>query len=141
MSAEVVVDTNNFFRDLNTTDARRRAVAAPVAHALLANGEACISFQLVLECLNTALRKAQVAQDIESMRSFVYTVLTLLLLVPARPALCHSALGILAGWRFSFSDSLIVAAALTASCSQLLSADLQHGRHVEALTIHHPFMR
>ena len=51
------------------------------------------------------------------------------------------ALGIPARWCFSFLDSLIVAAALTAGCSRLLSENLPHGQHIEALTIHNPFKR
>jgi len=42
-------------------------------------------------------------------------------------------------WRFSFCDSLIVAAALSAGCRRLLTEDLQHGQRVEGLTIENPF--
>jgi predicted nucleic acid-binding protein len=141
MSAEVFVDTNIFIYHLDTTDARKHAVAERIVRDGLAAGNACISFQVVQECLNTALRKAQVALDIESARSYLDTVLLPLMQVPASPALYHRALGIQSRWHFSFYDSLIVAAALTAGCSKLLSEDLQHGQQIEALTIHNPFKR
>ena len=141
MSAEVFIDTNIFIYHLDTTDAHKHAVAERIVRDGLANGNACISFQVVQECLNTALRKAQVALDIESARSYLDAVLIPLLQVPASPALYHRALGIQARWRLSFYDSLIVAAALTAGCRQLLSEDMQHGQHIEALTIHNPFKR
>ena len=38
-----------------------------------------------------------------------------------------------------FYDSLIVAAALEAGCTRLLSEDLQHGQQIEGLTIENPF--
>ena len=141
MSAEVFIDTNVFIYHLDTTDARKHAVAERIVRDGLASGNACISFQVVQECLNTALRKAQVALDLESARSYLDTVLIPLLQVPASPALYHRALDIQARWRFGFYDSLIVAGALTAGCGQLLSEDLQHGQRIETLTIHNPFKR
>lgn len=41
--------------------------------------------------------------------------------------------------RFSFYDSLIVAAALEAGCRRLLTEDLQHGQRIEGLRIENPF--
>ena len=42
-------------------------------------------------------------------------------------------------YRYRFYDSLIVAAALEAGCTRLLSEDLQTGHRIEALTIVNPF--
>jgi predicted nucleic acid-binding protein len=42
-------------------------------------------------------------------------------------------------YRFSFYDSLIIAAALEAGCNTLYSEDLQHNQKVEWLTIINPF--
>ena len=50
------------------------------------------------------------------------------------------ALDLRARWQFSFYDALIVAAALTAGCTRLLTEDLQHGQQVEKLTILDPFL-
>jgi predicted nucleic acid-binding protein len=141
MSAEVFIDTNVFIYQLDTTDARKHKLAERIVRDGLASGNACISFQVVQECLNTALRKAQVALDVDGARSYLDTVLIPLMQVPASLALYHRALDVQARWRFSFYDSLIVAAALTAGCSQLLSEDMQHGQRVEMLTIHNPFKR
>ena len=139
MSAEVFIDTNVFIYHLDTTDARKHEVAERIVRDGLASGNACISFQVVQECLNTALRKAEVALDLDAARSYLDTVLLPLLQVPSSPALYHRALDIRARWRFSFYDSLIVAAALAAGCSRLLSEDLQHGQRIESMIIHNPF--
>jgi predicted nucleic acid-binding protein len=141
MSADFFIDTNVFIYHLDTTDARKNAVAERIVRDGLANGDACISFQVVQECLNTALRKAKVALEVDAARSYLDTVLIPLLQVPASAALYHRALDVQARWRFSFYDSLIVAAALTAGCSRLLSEDLQHGQRIETMTIHNPFKR
>ena len=42
-------------------------------------------------------------------------------------------------WRFSFYDSLIVAAALVSKCNVLYSEDFQDGQEIESLTIVNPF--
>ena len=41
---------------------------------------------------------------------------------------------------FNFYDALIVAAALEAGCTHLLSEDLQAGRRIDGLTIVNPFL-
>ena len=139
MSAEVFIDTNVFIYHLDTTDKRKHAAAERIVRDGLATGNACISFQVVQECLNTALRKAEVALDTDAARSYLDTVLIPLLQVPASAALYHRALDVRARWQFSFYDSLIVAAALAAGCSRLISEDLQHGQRIESLSIHNPF--
>ena len=42
-------------------------------------------------------------------------------------------------FRYRFYDALIIAAALEASCTRLLS-DLRHGQTIENLTIENPFL-
>ena len=56
------------------------------------------------------------------------------------PDLYRHGLAIQARYGFSFYDSLIVAAAIDAGCSQLLSEDFQHGQRIEGLTVHNPFL-
>ena len=43
--------------------------------------------------------------------------------------------------RFNFYDALIIASALEAGCTQLLTEDLQAGRRINGLTIVNPFLR
>ncbi|CAN5485709.1 PIN domain-containing protein [soil metagenome] len=139
MSAEAFIDTNIFIYHLDTTDARKHKVAERIVREALETGNACISFQVVQECLDTALRKAKVALDPQAARSYLDIVLVPLMQVPASAALYHRALDVQTRWRFSFYDSLIVAAALAAGCTRLISEDMQHGQQIEGLTIHNPF--
>ena len=103
------------------------------------SGSGCISFQVVQECLNTALRKAEVTLVADAMRSYLDTVLLPLMQVSASAGLYHRALDVQSRWRFSFYDSLIVAAALALGCRRLLTEDLQHGQRIDSLTIENPF--
>jgi predicted nucleic acid-binding protein len=55
-------------------------------------------------------------------------------------ALYDRALDLQARYRYGFYDSLVIAAALDAGCTQLYSEDLQDGQRIEGLTITNPFL-
>ena len=139
MSVDAFIDTNVLIYQLETLDARKHRIAESIVSKAVASGNACISFQVVQECLNTVLRKAKVKLDLAGAQAYLDTVLTPLYLVPASLALYQRALALQARWQFSFYDSLIVAAALEAGCKKLLSEDLQHGQRIEGLRIENPF--
>ncbi len=54
-------------------------------------------------------------------------------------ALFDRAADIAARTNYSWWDSLIVAAALTAGCDTLLTEDMQHGRVIDGLRLENPF--
>ena len=139
MSVETVLDTNIFIHHLDSSGSAKHATAELLVRDALSEGNACISYQVVQECLNVVLCKAQVALPLDAARSHLDMVLAPLMEVPASTALYHRALVVQTRWRFGFYDSLIVAAALSAGCSTLLSEDLQHAQRIEGLTIVNPF--
>ena len=67
-------------------------------------------------------------------------VLAPLFRVPASIPLYNRALDVQARYRYSFYDSLIVAAALDAGCDRLYSEDLQGGQRIEGLRVVNPFV-
>ena len=135
MSADTFIDTNVFVYQLDTSDKRKHRIAEGIVRDALAGGRACISFQVVQECLNVALRKAAVALTPEQARSWLDVVLLPLMKVQVSAGLYHRALDVQQRWRFGFYDSLIVAAALSAGCTQLLSEDLQDGQRIEGMVV------
>ena len=139
MSADTFIDTNVFIYQLEALDERKSAIAEQLIRDGIANGTACISFQVIQETLNVVLRKAAIPLDREAARSYLETVLAPLFRVPATVDLYQRALDVQGRYRYSFYDSLIVAAALVAGCKRLYSEDLQHGQHIDGLTIHNPF--
>lgn len=97
------------------------------------------NFQVVQECLNTAIRKAEIPLTTEEMKRYLNSFLMPLYRVQPSLNLYHAALDIKTLYRFGFYDSLIVAAALESGCKTLYSEDLQHGQQIEGLTIENPF--
>lgn len=98
-----------------------------------------ISLQVINECSNVLNRKRQwpaedVAQTLERILQFV-------IVEPTDIATVRSAWKLQARYRFSYFDSLIIAAALAADCSTLYSEDMQHGQVIAGrLTISNPFL-
>ena len=141
MTAEAFIDTNIFIYQLDTRDPRKHAIAERIVSEALANENACISFQVIQECLNTLLRKAEITLDATATRAYLDTVLAPLYRVRSSLDLYRHALELQQRWHFSFYDSVIVAAALEAGCKRLLSEDLQHGQRIETLRIENPFRK
>ena len=139
MSVESFIDTNIFIYQLERLDTRKTTIAEELIRQSIANKTACISFQIVQECLNTALRKAQIQLSESEIRSYLQSVLGPLLSVQPSIQLYNSALDIRLRYQFSFYDSLIIAAALEAGCTCLYSEDMQDGQQIQSLTIQNPF--
>ena len=139
MSVDIFIDTNVLIYQLDTRDPRKHAIAERIVSQALANESGCISFQVVQECLNTMVRKAEVTVSPQGTAAYLDTVLAPLFQVPASLALYRRGLALQQRWQLAFYDSLIVAAALEAGCKRLLTEDLQHGQRIEGLRIENPF--
>ena len=139
MSVECFIDTNLFIYQLEASDERKAATADRIIRKGLETRNACISFQVIQECLNTMLRKAEIPLSTDETKQYLDNVLAPLFRVPASLSLYRRALDLQTRYRYGFYDSLIIAAALDAGCTLLYSEDLQDGQRIEGLTIRNPF--
>jgi predicted nucleic acid-binding protein len=139
MSVERFIDTNLFIYQLEAADERKRSIASGIIREGIETGNACISYQVVQECLNTVLRKAEVPLDNAGARAYLDHVLGPLLRVSSSIDLYHRGLDIQARYRFAFYDALIIAAALEAGCTRLYSEDMHDGQRIDTLVIEDPF--
>jgi predicted nucleic acid-binding protein len=139
MPAEDFLDTNVFVYQLDTSDPRKSARADALVRRALVNGSGCISYQVVQEWLNVVTGKARLSLPPDEAALYLDAVLMPLWRVGASVELYRRALDLRERWRFGFYDSLIVASALAAGCTRLLTEDLQHGQRIESLTIVDPF--
>lgn len=139
MSVEFFIDTNVFIYPLERLDDRKADIAEQLIREGIATGTACISFQIVQECLNTAIRKAEIPLTTDAMKKYLNRVLMRLYQVQPSRNLYLAALDIQARYRFGFYDSLVVSAALEAGCKCLYTEDMQHGQQIDGLTIENPF--
>lgn len=133
------LDSNVFVYLFDDADPAKRAKARElVADALESRGYA-ISFQVVQEVLNVLTSKLVVPLTAEDARAFLDQVLVPLWRVMPSRDLYGRALDLQLRYRFSFYDSLVVAAALEEGCSVLYSEDLHAGQRIEGLEIRNPF--
>jgi predicted nucleic acid-binding protein len=139
MPAESFIDTNVLVYHVDDTDSRKSDIAHAIIRDAIGTGNACISYQVVQEFLNTMVRKAEQPLGLDDAHTYLSEVLTPLCRIFASIPLYQNALDIQARYRFGFYDSLIVAAALSAGCTQLLTEDLQDGQRIEGLEIRNPF--
>ncbi len=138
MSADFL-DSNIVLYTLDTVDKRKREVATRLVDAARREGTGIISFQVVQEVLNVATRRLQPPMTASDAQALLDGVLVPLWRVMPTPLLYERALGVQRRYRFSFFDSLIVAAALLSGCTRLLSEDLQSGQTIEGLRVENPF--
>src|SRR5215203_5010876 len=139
MSAECFIDTNLFIYQLEASDESKSATADRIICKGIETRNACISFQVVQECLNIILRKAEVSLSTDEAKQYLVHVLAPLFRVPASFSLYRRALDLQTRYRYGFYDSLVIAAALDAGCTRLYSEDLQDGQRIEGLTVENPF--
>ena len=116
----------------NFEEKRRRSIE-------LMSESPVISVQVLNETANILIRKFLVPiHDIEAIMKRIANECSVTLLTENTH---FSALTIKERYQFSFYDSLIIAAALEASCDVLYSEDMQHGQIIEnRLKIISPFV-
>ena len=139
MSAEFFLDTNVLVYTFDASRPDRRARARELVETALESSAGVISYQVVQEFLNVATRKFVSPLSAPQALHYLTDVLDPLCSVYASIALYRRAVDLQDRWRYSFYDSLIIAAALQAGCRTLYSEDLQDGQAIESLSIINPF--
>ncbi|MGA7685711.1 MAG: PIN domain-containing protein [Terriglobales bacterium] len=116
---------------------------AKIAQRLVADGaadkQAIISYQVVQEFINVALRGFRLSIVKSDLESFVLTALFPMMAISSSPSLVIEALRLHGQHQLAWYDALIVAAALQGGCKVLYSEDLQHGYRFGDLIVENPF--
>lgn len=139
MSASTFLDSNVLIYLFDRTDDRKRRRATDIASRGVTRQDTVISFQVVQETLRFITSKMILPLDEARRGRFLNGVLIPLWTVMPSAALYRRALELQDRYRYSFYDSLIIAAALEAGCSRILSEDLHDGQEIEGLRIENPF--
>src|SRR5881396_1360790 len=119
------LDSNVFVYLLDAANPQKSATARRLVAEALGSKDGRISFQVIQETLSVLTRKFQRTVTRDDVRQMLDQVLVPLWRVMPTQGLYERALDIQARYGYAFYDSLIVAAALSAGCTRLLSEDLQ----------------
>ncbi len=133
------LDSNIVLYTLDDANPERHQAANVLMEERVADGSATISFQVVQEVLSTVTRRFNPPYGIDQSRYLLDRILLPLWRVSPSQSLYELALDLQQRYRYSFYDSLIIAAALSSGCTLLYTEDLQHGQRIEQLTIVNPF--
>jgi predicted nucleic acid-binding protein len=134
------LDTNIFIYSLDRLDARKQQIADSLVFKALDTGDGVVSFQVVQEFFNVALKRMATPMTLESAEHYLARVFMRMLGVYPSHALFSEALRLHATTQKHWYDALIVSAARSAGCSVLYSEDLQHGQRFGSLRVVNPFV-
>jgi predicted nucleic acid-binding protein len=140
MGDRFFLDTNLFVYTFDTSAPLKQRKAAQLIRRAADTGEGIVSYQVVQEFFNVALRRFPNRMTVAEAEQYLITVLRPLLAVNSSPLLYLDALRIAEKHHLSWFDSLIVAAACEGQCRTLYSEDLSHGQKIESIRIENPFL-
>jgi predicted nucleic acid-binding protein len=140
MNAKFFLDTNIIVYAFGQSFPEKARIAQRLVADGAADKQAIVSYQVVQEFINVALRGFRVTIPKAELESFVLTALFPMMAIPSSPSLIVEGLRLQGTNQLAWYDSLIVAAALQGGCKILYSEDLQHGRRFGDLVIQNPFL-
>ncbi|HUI43527.1 MAG TPA: PIN domain-containing protein [Terriglobia bacterium] len=140
MSARFFLDTNIFVYSLDRAAPAKAARATALIRNAVGTRKGIISFQVVQEFINLALRRFAEPMSPVEAEQYLLAVLRPLVAIHSSQSLYAEALRLFGRHSLSWHDALIIAAALQGECAVLYSEDLQHGRRFEGLCIENPFL-
>ena len=140
MNVRFFLDTNIFVYSVLLAEPQKRSLALDLIDRAISMAKGVISYQVVQEFINVALRGFRLAIVRSDLESFVLTALFPMMAISSSPALMIEALRLHGENQLSWYDALIVAAALQGGCKVLYSEDMQHGRRFGDLVIQNPFL-
>lgn len=139
MPGRYFLDTNVFVYAFDHSAQAKAAKAQKLIREGIRSGLGVVSYQVVQEFFNVALRHFPKKMGLEEAQQFLAITFRPLLAVHSSPALYSEALHLRARHHFSWYDSLIVAASIESECEILYSEDLQHEQKIGDVQIRDPF--
>jgi len=133
------LDTNIVVYTFDQTAPHKQKIAQQLLEQSLLGG-GCISYQVIQEFINIALRKFSPAMSIDQAQRYIADILTPICEYYPNEQFYTHGLSIQDRWRFSWYDSLIITAALETDCKILYTEDLQHNQQIESLLVVNPFI-
>src|SRR5580692_5911652 len=127
MSGRFFLDTNIFAYTFDAKAPAKARKAAQLVREAADTGQGIVSYQVVQEFFNVALRRFLEPMSVAEAEQYLITVFRPLLAIHSSPALYVEALRIAGKHRLAWYDSIIVASALEGQCETLYSEDFKHG--------------
>jgi predicted nucleic acid-binding protein len=139
MSARFFLDANVFVYSFDRTAPKKADRAARLIRRAIEARAGIVSYQVVQEFFNLALRRFAEPMSGADAEQYLSTTFRPLLEIHSSHQLYGQALHLATTHSLSWYDSLIVASAIEGQCGILYSEDFQDGRRFGSLRIENPF--
>jgi predicted nucleic acid-binding protein len=140
MNGRFFLDTNIFVYSFDRNSPGKARRAAQLILQAVQTRKGIVSYQVVQEFFNVALRRFANPMKVDDAHHYLATVFRPLLAVHSTEILYAEALRLSGRYRLPWYDSLIVASAIEGQCSLLYSEDFHTGQRFEGLEIVNPFV-
>jgi len=140
MSGRFFLDTNIFVYASDGTNPPKAKRAQALMREAVATQKGVVSYQVVQEFFNLALRRFPKPMATADAEEYLATVFFPLLAIHSSAPLFSEALRIQARHRLPWYDSLIVGAAIHADCDILYSEDFQDGQRFGPTRVKNHFL-
>ena len=140
MSGKFFLDTNVFVYSFDTSAPAKARRAGDLIRRAVGTGKGIVSYQVVQEFFNLALRRFAQPMTVAEAEQYLATVFRPLLAIHSSQAVYGEALRLCGRYSLSWYDALIVAAAIEGESTLLLSEDLQDGQRFGDLRVQNPFL-
>lgn len=140
MNDRFFLDTNIFVYSFDNNSPQKAGVATKLILRAIETGKGAISYQVVQEFFNVALRRFVRPMSLADAEQYLAITFRPLLVAHSSAALFGEALQLSSKHGISWYDAVILAAALESECAILYSEDFQHGRSFGGLEIRNPFI-
>jgi predicted nucleic acid-binding protein len=139
MKDKFFLDTNIFAYSFDFSFPHKQKIAQSLIAEALESKMGCISFQVIQEFFNIALKKFETPLSGIECNDYLQNVFVPLWETYPSASLFQEALQLKKQTGYSWYDAVILAGALEANCDLLYSEDMQHKHQIRNLKIINPF--
>jgi predicted nucleic acid-binding protein len=140
MNGRFFLDTNVFVYSFDRRAPVKARRALQLIREAVETRKGIISYQVVQEFFNVALRRFAKPMTLADAEQYLSTIFRPLLAIHSSHDLYGEALRLRERFRLSWYDSLMIAAAMQGQCGVLYSEDLQSGQRFGGTEIKNPFL-
>lgn len=140
MQGKYFLDTNIFVYSFDQKEPAKKQIAEELIKNALKTHKGIISYQVIQEFINVALKKFESPMDPGDCKFYVDHFLAPICETFPTIDLFHDAIDIKEQSKLGFYDSLIVASAIKSNAKVLYTEDLTHGQKIKSVQILNPFL-
>ena len=144
-SQKMNLTKDKYFMDTNiiiylfSDEIKKKDISKTIVTNAIKTGYGLISFQVIQEFCNVALRKFEKPMTTNECKEFINNFLNPICKLYPNIDLYNYALDIKNETEYSFYDSLIISGAYMSECKVLYSEDLHSSHNIHGITIINPY--